>query len=176
MHENGAIGAKNAVTAELAPPPAGELVDFRYLAGRDFLSQRDVRMVGKRLVEAERPDVHGAMHACQVGSASADLKIDYVGDGENADFGQLHIEGIPTFGERPRLFRGVPPIGHKRTRGQHADVRVRVVARNELPAKVIEERSEGIGDVDDQGESVQPLPGGDEAMRVAWIGTYHSLL
>lgn len=81
-------------------------MNFRNAIERDFLGQRDMRMVGERFFETKRPCVQGAVHGFEFRGAPAGFDIDHVGDGENSDLRQFHIEGRPCFRQRARLFRG----------------------------------------------------------------------
>ena len=59
--------------------------------------------------------------------------------------------------------RGGLPFPRHGPRRQNADVRVGIVVGNQLAAQVVEEGAQGTGNVDYQGEYVEPLPRWDAA-------------
>ena len=68
-------------------------------------------------------------------------------------------KGAQLAGARPDLLAGHLPIHRQRTRRQHADMGVRIAARHQFPAKIVQKTPQGIGYIDDQCKYIEPLLG-----------------
>ena len=62
-----------------------------------FLSQGDVGMVSKWVLELQGAGVHGGVHAVQFGGALANLYVNDVGDGEYPNAGEARFQKGASF-------------------------------------------------------------------------------
>ncbi len=157
MHKGGLGRPEPPFPLEFAPAPPRQLFGSRHLLVRKLLRQRDVRIVGEWLRKFQRAAVYGRVHAPQLAGSRTQLDVNYLSHGENLDAGQLNVEGGPAFRQGAGLPAGRFPSHRQRPWRQHAYVRVRVAARSQLTAQVIQKDSQRAGYVHDQGKQVHPL-------------------
>ena len=85
---------------------------------------------------------------------------------------QHDVERRPVAGAHPYLLARHLPIDGQRARRQHADMCVRVAARHQFPAQIVQKTPQRIGYVDDQGKYIQSLLGGNPGQHPVRIKTH----
>src|SRR5579872_1807508 len=114
-------------------------------------------MVGKGLVKGEGALIESSVHFLQLALALFDPNEDDIGSREHLDGAGDNFEGRELGGYGARPLDCGAGIGGELARRQNGDMRPRQTPRHQLSAEVIEELSQRIGNIKNQGEEVGSL-------------------
>ena len=151
MYEVGAVRTERPASRILAPPLFSRLPQLLHLFRRKILGKCDMWMVLVGFVKDQCAFVQVIVHLPELDRALSHLDVDHFRFRENSDAAKLHIECRRRFGYRPYLLAGYHLRPDRQlTRRQYADVGVGVISRNQFAAKFVQERSQGLGNVNYQ--------------------------
>ena len=114
-------------------------------------------MVGIRLLILERTRIESAVHLRQILMARANAQIDYVGSGKNFDVGYLDLKRGKLRDAGAHRFNSRLRRTGKRARRQNGHMGVRSAAGNQFPSQMIQEFTQRIREIGDQGVVVHPI-------------------
>ena len=157
LYERQRLHRKHAWIAVLRPSSSRHFSQLDRLLVSQVLGQRDVRMIGKRLLVFQGSHVQGGMHLEQLFAAFLYTEIDYIGNGENHHFAGLDRKVRKIRYPRVDGFDGVLWRALERAWRQNRHVGSGHTTRDQLPAQIVQKFTQRIGDIGDKGKAIHQI-------------------